>query len=192
MPKIDYFNPFVSHEKLDSLVNGIHMVFTYSPRNFSFGDVWETIPQILDIYYESLEILNPQLAIRTKLPTPYELDKTFKNKHSFIVFCIAPNKSGEKYHLHSYVYGLHFLKGSWSEFKNKFDRRIRTLRCISSSGSPVSYSPVKDQIDQRIRENSSSTYYQPLLEYISKRESPSLMNYFYEKNNKTFFYHYHN
>jgi len=67
---------------------------------------------------------------------------------------------------------------------------MRSLKCVSSSGSPIYYEPVKDPVDRCIRDNGSSFYYKPLIEYVSRRNYPSLMNYFDERNNKNFIYHY--
>jgi hypothetical protein len=67
---------------------------------------------------------------------------------------------------------------------------MRSLKCISSSGHPVYYEPAKDQVDTAMRGDYSNDYYQPLVDYITDRKEPSLMNYFSSKNNKNLAYHY--
>ena len=184
-------NTFSKCDNLDTLVNGIHLVFTFSPLTFSYGEVWEQLSNIIDIYYEAAGVKGKKVASHTlKMPNNEELETTFIAGYSFMVFSIAPNKSGEKYHCHCYIYGIHNYGGTWIEWKSKFDRNIRSLKCISSSGSPVYYEPVRDTVDTLIRQNKSSNYYTPLVQYVSERKDPSLMNYFHEKNNKNFIYHY--
>jgi hypothetical protein len=44
-------NTFSKYDTLDTLVNGIHLVFTFSPLTFSYGEVWEQLTNIIEIYY---------------------------------------------------------------------------------------------------------------------------------------------
>lgn len=187
---LNALNSFTKHPTLDSLVNGIHIVITFSPNNFTEGDVWEKLPSILQFYYEALGQSKIQTCLGNRAPTSNILETSFIAGYSLMVFSIAPNKSDEKYHCHCFIYGIHNHKGTWSEFKKKFDRSMRSLKCISSSGHPIYYEPVKDKVDAAIRDNYSNEYYQPLVDYINDRKAPSLMNYFSSKNNKNFIYHY--
>jgi hypothetical protein len=183
-------NTFSKYDTLDTLVNGIHLVFTFSPLTFSYGEVWEQLSNIIDIYYEAAGVKSKVTSHTPRMPNNGDLETTFIAGYSFMVFSIAPNQSGDKYHCHCYIYGIHNYGGTWVEWKNKFDRRIRSLKCISSSGSPIYYEPVKDPVDTLIRKNTSNNYYTPLVQYVSERRDPSLMNYFHSKNNKNFIYHY--
>jgi hypothetical protein len=54
--RLNVLDAFTKHPTLDSLVNGIHIVITFSPKNFTEGDVWEQLPSILEFYYEALGI----------------------------------------------------------------------------------------------------------------------------------------
>lgn len=183
-------NTFSKYDTLDTLVNGIHLVFTFSPLTFSYGEVWEQLSNIIHIYYESAGAKGKTPKHTAQMPTNSDLETTFIAGYSFMVFSIAPNQNGEKYHCHCYIYGIHNYGGTWAEWKNKFDRSMRSLKCISSSGSPIYYEPVKDPIDTLIRRNESNNYYTPLVQYVSERKEPSLMNYFHSRNNKNFIYHY--
>jgi hypothetical protein len=183
-------NTFSKYSKLDTLVNGIHMVITFSPKTFSYGEVWQELSTIVSFYYEACGVKCQTPKTTGNLPDNSDLEGTFIASYSFIVFSIAPNKTGDKYHCHIYIYGIHNYKGTWDEWKKKFDRKLRSMKCISSTGTPIYYEPVKDKVDRCIRDNETSNYYQPLIEYVSKRNYPSLMNYFDERNNKNFIYHY--
>lgn len=192
---IKNLNTFGKHNELDTLTNGIHIVITFSPKSFSYGDAWEQLTSIIKFYYEASgldNLLTSNLCHVSEVPNNSDLEVTFIANYSLIVFSIAPNKSGEKYHLHTYIYGIHNYKGTWDQWKKKFDRKLRSLKCISSTGSPIYYEPVTDPVDRCMRDNTSRNYYEPLIEYISKRKYPSLMNYFADKNNKNFLYHYLN
>jgi len=182
-------NTSSKHSTLDTLVNGIHLVITFSPKSFGYGEVWQELSNIIRFYYESCGV-HCQSAHTGKMPSNDDLEATFIAGYSFMVFSIAPNKTGEKYHCHIFIYGIHNYDGTWDGWKKKFDRKMRSLKCVSSSGAPIYYEPVKDPIDRCIRDNVSNNYYKPLIEYASNRNYPSLMNYFDEKNNKNFIYHY--
>lgn len=183
-------NSFSKFNTLDTLVNGIHLVITFSPKSFSYGEVWQELSKIIGFYYQACGRQHCQTTHTTTIPTTDALETTFIAGYSFMVFSIAPNKSGEKYHCHIYIYGIQYYNGTWDEWRKKFDRSMRSLKCVSSSGSPIYYEPVKDPVDRCIRDNGSSFYYKPLIEYVSRRNYPSLMNYFDERNNKNFIYHY--
>lgn len=181
---------FSKYDKLNEFSNGIHVVITFKPTTFSYGDIWEQLPNIISCYYSAIGVDTQELKTTSIIPTNRQLENTFIAGYSFMVFSIAPNKSGNKYHCHIYLYGAHNHQGTWNHWKSKFDRGIRALSCVSSSGTPVFIEPVKDQVDRKIRDNTSNEYYQPLIEYIKTREHPSLMNYFDQRNNKNFIYHY--
>ena len=183
-------NTFSRYDTLDTLANGIHLVFTFSPKSFSYGEVWEQLQNIIGFYYQSCGVDRKETRTTNRMPFNDELENSFIAGYSFMVFSIAPNLSGEKYHCHCYIYGIHNYGGTWNIWKDKFDRKMRSLKCISSSGSPIWYEPVKDPIDALIRKNHSNNYYAPLVQYVSERTEPSLMNYFHSKNNKNFIYHY--
>jgi hypothetical protein len=187
---LNVLDAFTKYPTLDSLVNGVHIVITFAPKNFTEGDVWEQLPSIIRFYYEALGESKIKPCVATRRPTSTGLELSFIAGYSLMVFSIAPNKSDEKYHCHCFIYGIHNHQGTWSGWQKKFDRSMRTLKCISSTGHPVYYEPVKDQVDAEMRENYSNDYYQPLVDYINDRKEPSLMNYFSSKNNKNFVYHY--
>jgi hypothetical protein len=186
----DVLNTFSKYSTLDTLVNGIHLVLTFSPKTFSYGEVWQELSNIIGFYYEACGVSCQKTKSTNRMPDNDDLETTFIAGYSFMVFSIAPNKTGEKYHCHIYIYGIHNYDGTWDEWRKKFDRKMRSLKCVSSTGAPIYYEPVKDPVDRCIRDNTSNNYYKPLIEYVSKRHYPSLMNYFDEKNNKNFIYHY--
>jgi hypothetical protein len=70
---------------------------------------------------------------------------------------------------------------------NAIDRSLRSLKAICSNGVPIFYEPAKDGVDQLYRQNWD---YSALVNYITARSYPSLMNYFDQKNNKNFLYAY--
>lgn len=168
------------------LVNGIHLTFTFEDSCTSPGDIFKITPRIIENLYSSLGSFIQDPEITTKPPTALDLLKTEDEKKLLLVLCIAPNSKTIRHHLHAFVYFIHNFSMDFERFFKNFDRSSRQIPGISTRGWPLFYSAVTDPLDQKIRKEGLEY----LTQYIHKREYPSLMHYFDNKNSKNFLYHY--
>ena len=184
---------FTGYENLSDLVNGLHLVITYRPKVFSYGDAYEALPKIVKNLYFACCKDKVTIPIWSKAPDAKHLQLTFMQGDLLVVASIAPHiTTPDKVHTHLWVYGLQDSKLSFHEWWDTFDRNMRKEKYISSSGNPIFVEPVKDQIDDLLRDsgNEMSSYYEPIVQYIKKKSSNNLMGYFRQKNNPHFLYHY--
>lgn len=174
------------------IVNGLHIVITFKPRDFSHGDAYEVLPEIIKIFYKASGSNIDSISLTQKIPDACSLKTCAFNRRFLVVSSIAPNNDNRKYHIHIFLYGVHQFNMDYSKWKKYVDRELRKLKSISSSGSPVRIDPVKDEIDYWIRrhDNCLGDNYQPLVNYIRSNKSGNLMGYFKDRNNPKFTYHY--
>lgn len=174
-------------QHLQELINGIHITTTFQDKTTSPGDIYKILPDFISNLYSPLEITPENTHSTTQQPTAQEIEKTLDKKNLFIVFCIAPNTKTIRWHLHTFIYGLHQHNFTFKKWKNKFERRTRReIPLISSAGKPIFYTAVEDFIDAGIR-NEGFLF---LEKYINKRFYPSLIHYLSNKNSKDFLFHY--
>ncbi len=185
MKFIDKYEFYKCNSTLD-LVNGLHLTITFADACVSPGDIYQIIPMIIKNLYSALGSPVECPVITTAQPSVSDLVNAQGDKKLFLVMCIAPNSNTLKYHLHAFVYNLHNFSVDFKCFFKAFDRSCRKIPGISSRGWPVFYSAVTDPIDKQIRKDG----FEYLIDYIKKREYPSLMNYLHAKNSKDFLYHY--
>lgn len=168
------------------LVNGIHLTFTFEDSCTSPGDIFRISPRIIENLYSSLGSFIKDPEITTVPPSAKDLEKTQDSKRLLLVLCIAPNSRTIRHHLHAFVYFVHNFSIDLERFFKDFDRMTRQVPGISTRGWPIFYTAVTDPLDQQIRKNGLNY----LAQYIKKREYPSLVHYFDNKNSKNFLYHY--
>jgi hypothetical protein len=168
------------------LVNGLHLTITFADVCTSPGDIFKITPRIIENLYSSLGsfIRDPEITARP--PSAADLEKTQDEKKLLLVLCIAPNSKTIRHHLHAFVYFVHNFSIDFESFFKTFDRKGRQIAGISTKGWPIFYSAVTDPLDQQIRKEGLDY----LAQYIRKRDYPSLMHYFENKNSKNFLYHY--
>jgi hypothetical protein len=168
------------------LVNGIHLSVTFEDPDTSPGDIFKITPRIIKNLYLSLGSFIEDPKITTVPPSAKDLEKTQDSKNLLLVLCIAPNSKTMRHHLHAFVYFVHNFSIDLERFFKDFDRMTRQIPGISTRGWPVFYTAVTDPLDQQIRKNGLNY----LADYIKRREYPSLVHYFDNKNSKNFLYHY--
>jgi hypothetical protein len=168
------------------LVNGLHLTVTFEDLCTSPGDIFKITPRIIENLYSSLGSFVQEPTITGRPPSARDLEKTQNDKKLLLVLCIAPNGNTIRHHLHAFVYFVHNFSMDFESFFKTFDRSSRQIPGISTRGWPIFYSAVTDPLDQLIRKKGLEY----LASYIKKREYPSLMHYFDNKNSKNFLYHY--
>ena len=184
---------FTGIDHLSDLVNGVHMVITFKPKVFSWGDAYEALPKIIKNLYFACCKDKSTIALWTEPPTAKDLQLTFIQDDLLVVASIAPHvKTPDKVHCHLWVYGLHNTKLTFDQWWKTFNRNMRLEKYISSDGNPIFVEPVKDEIDNFLQDDGSemSSFYEPLVKYITKKSNTNLMGYFRQKNNPNFLYHY--
>lgn len=176
---------------LSDLVNGVHMVITFKPKVFSWGDAYEVLPKIIENLYFACCKNKSTIALWTEPPSAKDLQFTFIQDNLLVVASIAPHvKTPDKVHCHLWVYGLHNTKMKFKEWWNAFNWNMRLEKYISSGGSPIFVEPVTDEIDNFYQDNTTEmSSYEPLAKYISSKKR-NLLGYFRQKNNPCFLYHY--
>lgn len=181
-----------SVQNLMDIVNGLHIVITFKPRDFSYGDAYEVLPDIIRSFYKSVGSKVDLISLTQNAPDACDLKISAFNRRLLIVSSIAPNSDFRKYHIHIFLYGVHQFNMDYSKWKKYVDREIRQLKSVSSSGSPIRIDPVRDEIDYWIRkhDNCLGDDYQPLVNYITSNKSDNLIGYFKDRNNSKFTYHY--
>lgn len=178
---------FQKYTTTDKLVNGVHIVITFAPTEFSIGECYERLPEITEIIYEASGSFRTKPSITTAAPNTDAFEYAAIARHPIVVYCIGGNKHTDKVHLHMWIYGVHNMELDTFKWIDAIDRSLRSLKVICSTGVPIFYEPAKDGVDQLYRQNWN---YTALVNYITKRSHPSLMNYFDQKNNKNFLYAY--
>ena len=182
-------NPyFYGYKNLNDLINGISLTITSANKNFDYTEAYLLIPEIIKVFYSSIETEPCNLRIKTRSPNENEIESTLIMGGLIIVSCISPNENRVNHHIHIYAYGFsnHSIEiNSWTLF---IDNQLKKLKPISNKNRySVVIKPVTDNIDKSIREENS---YQPLVKYISNPEYDSFMHYLIHKNNKQLIYHY--
>jgi hypothetical protein len=182
-------NPyFVEHKNLNDLVNGVALTITSANRNFDYTEAYLLLPEILKVFYSSIDTKPYALTTKIKPPTEKEIETSLIMNQLIAIFCIAPNENQVNHHIHSFVYGLHNFTGdanNWTSFVNS---ELKKLNPISSKNKySVKMRPITDNIDKAVRDQNS---YKPLVEYITNPEYDSWIHYLIYKNNKQLIYHY--
>jgi hypothetical protein len=174
------------------IVNGLHIIITFKPRDFSYGDAYEVLPEIIKAFYKALGSTVNTISLTQKTPDASDLKICMFNRRLFALSSIAPNEDARKYHIHIFLYGVHQFNMEFTKWTKCVDRELRKLKSISSSGSPIRIDIVNDEIDCWIRkyDNCLGDDYQPLIKYITSSKSGNLMGYFKDRNNPKFTYHY--
>lgn len=181
-----------STKNLMDLVNGLHIVITFKPRDFSYGDAYEVLPEIIKAFYNAAGSRVNTISLTQKTPNASDLKICAFNRRLLVVSSIAPNEDSRKYHIHIFLYGVHQFNMKFTKWKKYVDRELRKLKSISSTGSPVRIDIVNDEIDYWIRryDNCLGDEYQPLVNYIKSNKSGNLIGYFKDRNNPKFTYHF--
>ena len=177
------------------LTNGLFVTINSTNKTFDYCDAYELLPQIHKVFYDVLGkqhyALEQHFALQPTptLPSKETLDTTFINQNLFSVYSIGINRTGEKTHIHLWIYNLHSFSQSWKQFTKKLTSGLKKLNGISKRNEfGIKIIPSYDSIDRKIRKSNYDN--QVLLDYVSNKEYDTLMHYFSTKNDKNFIYFY--
>ena len=171
-------------------INGIHLVTTFKPKDFTEADAYVKVPEIIKTIYKTFGVKMSSESIKVFMtsPTTFEVEHTDKSGRLIIAFAIGMNKSERKWHIHFWIYGIHKYDLDFSEWCFVLQKELGRIKSI---GDQVFIESCFDSLDQKLRRHNGiqENYWEPLVEYLTNRNHQNLMGYF-TKNNSTTFYHY--
>jgi len=171
-------------------INGIHLVTTFKPRDFTEGDAFAAVPEIIKTIYGTfgIKISSSNIKVFQAIPDILDVEQTDKCGKLIIAFAIGMNKSERKWHIHLWIYGAHKYNIEFSEWCFVLKKELSRVKSI---GDQVFIESCFDGLDQMIRKYNglNENYWQPLVEYLTNRNHNNLMGYF-TRNNPNTFYHY--
>jgi hypothetical protein len=176
-------------ENTNDLVNGLFLTINTTSNDFDYANAYELLPEVVSKLYECIGSKPFSLKPNTIAPTKKELDIAFIGNQVLAVCSIGLNRTGDKTHIHMWIYNLHSFNNDYATFCKELTKKLKSLKGISKRNEfSVKLVPCTDPIDNQIRK---SNYDNTIIsEYIRNREYNTLMNYFATKNNKNFIYFY--
>lgn len=171
------------------LINGLFVTINTPNKSFDYCNAYELLPKIQKVFYDALGREAYSLKAKSKAPCCDDLDTLFVMGDLFSVFSIGMNKTGEKVHIHLWIYNLHSHSLPYREFYKEVTKGLYKLKGISRRNEfGVKFKPCIDNIDAEIRRSNNSN--KVIIDYITNKDYDTLMNYFATKNDKNFIYFY--
>jgi len=171
------------------LINGLFVTINTTNKSFDYCDAYELLPNIQKVFYDVSGQEYYSLKPNSKLPNKKNLDNLFIMRNLFSVYSIGLNKTGDKVHIHVWVYNLHNFSLPYTSFKKNVTSGLQKLNGISKRNEfGVKFVPCFDNIDRSIRDANYNN--QVIIDYVANKEYDTLMNYFSTKNDKNFIYFY--
>ena len=178
-----------SPENTLDLVNGLFLTVNTTVKDFDYASSYELLPEIMSALYECLGLEPQSLKPKTTAPTRADVDFISIAGQLLGVCSIGLNRTGEKTHIHFWFYNLHSFNRNYFSFCRELTKALKGLKGISKRNEfSVRLVPCTDDVDSELRQSNHNN--QTIVDYITKREYDTLMNYFATKNNKNFIYFY--
>jgi len=173
----------------NDLVNGLFLTINTTSNDFDYANAYELLPEVVSKFYECIGSKPFSLKQKTIAPTKDDIDIVCIGSQVLAVCSIGLNKTGEKTHIHMWIYNLHSFNKNYGTFCKELTKKLKGLKGISKRNDfSVRLVPCTDPIDSQIRQSNYNN--QVIIDYIKNREYNTLMNYFATKNNKNFIYFY--
>lgn len=173
----------------NDLINGLFLTINTTSKDFDYADAYELLPKIISKLYECIGSKPFSLKPNIVSPAKRDIDFVCIGSQVLAVCSIGLNKTGEKTHIHMWVYNLHSFNINYRTFCKDLTKKLKSLEGISKRNEfSVKLLPCTDPIDSQIRQSNYSN--QIIIDYIKNREYNTLMNYFATKNDKNFIYFY--
>ena len=171
------------------LIDGLFVTINSRNKTFDYADAYEILPQVMQVFYDAMSEKPNNLHPKTKPPTKNDLDCLFIMNNLFSVSSIGLNQTGDKVHLHLWIYNLHSFNIDYNKFRDDVSKGLKKLKNISRRNEfGVKMLPCYDGIDTQLRQSNYNN--QVIIDYITNKDYDTLMNYFSTKNNKNFIYFY--
>lgn len=176
-------------DNTNDLINGLFLTVNTTSVDFDYANAYELLPEVVSKFYECIGSKPFSLKPKTIAPTKDDIDIVCIGGQVLAVCSIGLNKTGEKTHLHMWIYNLHSFNKNYGTFCKELTKKLKGLKGISKRNDfSVKLVPCTDPIDSQIRQSNYNN--QVIIDYIKNREYNTLMNYFATKNNKNFIYFY--
>ena len=173
----------------NDLINGLFLTINTTSNDFDYANAYELLPEVVSKFYECIGSIPFSLMPKTIAPTKDDIDIICIGGQVLAVCSIGLNKTGEKTHIHMWIYNLHSFNKNYATFCKELTKKLKGLKGISKRNDfSVKLVPCTDPIDSQIRQSNYNN--QVIIDYIKNREYNTLMNYFATKNNKNFIYFY--
>ena len=176
-------------DNTNDLINGLFLTINTTSNDFDYANAYELLPEVISKFYECIGSIPFSLEPKTIAPNKDDIDIICIGGQVFAVCSIGLNKTGEKTHIHMWIYNLHSFNKNYATFCKELTKKLKGLKGISKRNEfSVKLVPCTDPIDSQIRQSNYNN--QVIIDYIKNREYNTLMNYFATKNNKNFIYFY--
>lgn len=176
-------------DSTNDLINGLFLTINTISNDFDYASAYELLPNIVSKIYECIGSKPLSLEATVRVPTKDDISIITIGSQILVVCSIGLNKSGEKTHIHMWIYNLHSFNKNYRFFCDELTKKLKGLKGISKRNEfSVKYVPCTDPIDSQIRQSNCNN--QVIIDYIKNREYNTLMNYFATKNDKNFIYFY--
>ena len=176
-------------DNTNDLINGLFLTVNTTSADFDYANAYELLPEVVSKFYECIGSKPFSLKPKTIAPTKDDIDIVCIGGQVLAVCSIGLNKTGEKTHIHMWIYNLHSFNKNYGTFCKELTKKLKGLKGISKRNDfSVKLVPCTDPIDSQIRQSNYNN--QVIIDYIKNREYNTLMNYFATKNNKNFIYFY--
>jgi len=173
----------------NDLVNGLFLTINTTSNDFDYASSYELLPEVVSKIYECIGSKPFSLKPNTIAPTKKDLDINIIGSQVLAVCSIGLNRTGDKTHIHIWIYNLHSFNNDYGNFCKELTKKLKGLKGISKRNEfSVKLVPCTDPIDSQIRKSNHDNTV--IIDYIRNREHNTLMNYFATKNNKNFIYFY--
>lgn len=176
-------------DKTNDLINGLFLTINTTSNDFDYANAYELLPEVVSKIYECIGSKPFSLNPTTIIPKKEDIDVISVGGQVLAVCSIGLNRTGEKTHIHMWIYNLHSFTKNYATFCKELTKKLKGLKGISKRNEfSVKLVPCTDLIDSQIRQSNYNN--QVIIDYIRNREYNTLMNYFATKNNKNFIYFY--
>ena len=176
-------------DNTNDLINGLFLTINTTSNDFDYANAYELLPEVASKFYECIGTKPFSLKPKTIIPTKDDIDIICIGGQVLAVCSIGLNKTGEKTHIHMWIYNLHSFTKNYATFCKELTKKLKGLKGISKRNEfSVKLVPCTDPIDSQVRQSNYNN--QVIIDYIRNREYNTLMNYFATKNNKNFIYFY--
>ena len=176
-------------DSTNDLINGLFLTINTTSNDFDYANAYELLPEVISKFYECIGSKPFSLEPKTIAPNKDDIDIICIGGQVFAVCSIGLNKTGEKTHIHMWIYNLHSFNKNYATFCKELTKKLKGLKGISKRNEfSVKLVPCTDPIDSQIRHSNYNN--QVIIDYIKNREYNTLMNYFATKNSKNFIYFY--
>ena len=173
----------------NDLINGLFLTINTTSNDFDYANAYELLPKVVSKVYDCIGSKPFSLEPKTIVPTLKDIDLINIGSQVLAVCSIGLNRTGDKTHIHLWIYNLHSFNNDYGIFCKELTKKLKGLKGISKRNEfSVKLVPCTDPIDSQVRKSNYDN--NVIIDYIKNREYNTLMNYFATKNSKNFIYFY--